>query len=140
MKALSLKQPWLYLIVKGLKTIETRVWNTKYRGDIILCSSKKLDDNYDIIINNFKNSIPNFNINDIYLSTGNALCIVNLQNCRPMVKDDEKKACCNLYNGYSWDLNNLRLIKPFPVKGKLNLFEIDYVYNFENFNNTLIQI
>ena len=55
MKALCLKQPWLYLITTGLKTIETRKWNTKYKGDIILCASKNPDNNFDLIINNYKN-------------------------------------------------------------------------------------
>ena len=26
---------------------------------------------------------------------------------------------------YAWRLSNLRIIKPFPVKGKLNFFNVD---------------
>ncbi|MBI2066116.1 ASCH domain-containing protein [Candidatus Woesebacteria bacterium] len=42
-KAISLKQPWANLVASGKKTIETRKWTTNYRGDLVICSSKKPD-------------------------------------------------------------------------------------------------
>lgn len=39
MKALSLLQPWATLVVKGNKKIETRSWNTTYRGDLLIHAS-----------------------------------------------------------------------------------------------------
>jgi hypothetical protein len=32
MKILTVRQPWASLIVAGLKDVENRPWNTKYRG------------------------------------------------------------------------------------------------------------
>ncbi len=43
MKAISLLQPWATLAVIGAKVIETRSWDTKYRGDILIHASKKMD-------------------------------------------------------------------------------------------------
>jgi len=43
MRALSIKPPWIELIVEGRKTIETRTWRTNYRGKILLCSSQTVD-------------------------------------------------------------------------------------------------
>ena len=40
MKTLSLKQPWLWAILHAGKRIENRVWNTKYRGPILLHAAK----------------------------------------------------------------------------------------------------
>src|SRR5687768_930637 len=40
MKALSLLQPWASLVVLGHKTIETRSWNTAYRGTLMIHASK----------------------------------------------------------------------------------------------------
>ena len=40
MKALSLKQPWAVLILQGKKKIEIRKWNTKFRGEFLIHSSK----------------------------------------------------------------------------------------------------
>jgi activating signal cointegrator 1 len=41
MKVLSLLQPWASLVVMGAKQIETRSWNTKYRGPLLIHASKK---------------------------------------------------------------------------------------------------
>lgn len=38
MKAISLKQPFVELIKNRTKTIETRLWSTKYRGDLLICA------------------------------------------------------------------------------------------------------
>lgn len=43
MKALSIQQPWAYLIVNGLKDIENRNWSTSYRGFILIHAGKKID-------------------------------------------------------------------------------------------------
>ncbi len=42
MKVLSLLQPWATLVVIGAKKIETRSWNTKFRGTILIHASKKM--------------------------------------------------------------------------------------------------
>lgn len=38
--ALSLRQPWAWLVVHGGKTIENRRWNTKHRGVFLIHASK----------------------------------------------------------------------------------------------------
>lgn len=40
MKALSIKQPWAWLIVEGFKTIENRSWPTRQRGTILIHAGK----------------------------------------------------------------------------------------------------
>jgi len=121
MKALTIKQPWLYLIASGQKTIETRTWRTAYRGELLLASSKTFDAGYRSCIPNglalvWKNEARIF---------GQALCIVTLVDCRPMTEADEMAACCRIYPGaYSWVLENVRCIEPFPVRGLPGLFEI----------------
>ena len=40
-KVLSLIQPWASLAVLGHKKIETRSWNTKYRGELFIHASSK---------------------------------------------------------------------------------------------------
>lgn len=41
MKALSVRQPWAWLIVSGCKDIENRSWVTSFRGRIAIHASKK---------------------------------------------------------------------------------------------------
>ncbi len=105
MKAISLKQPWANYVASGKKTIETRKWSTKHRGKLLIVSSK------------YPDRPP----------AGYALAVVELVDCRPMVKADEKAAMCKVYpKAYSWMLKNIRKIKPFPVKGQLSLYEVNF--------------
>ena len=41
-KAISIKQPWAYLICAGIKDVENRTWATKYRGRVYIHTSAKL--------------------------------------------------------------------------------------------------
>lgn len=36
MKAITIRQPWTWLIVNGYKDIENRTWRTKFRGHILI--------------------------------------------------------------------------------------------------------
>lgn len=40
MKAISIRQPWAWLIVNGYKDIENRSWDTKYRGLVLIHAAK----------------------------------------------------------------------------------------------------
>jgi len=40
MKAISIRQPWAWLIVNGYKDIENRSWPTKFRGRVLIHASK----------------------------------------------------------------------------------------------------
>lgn len=116
MKALSLKQPYASFIAIGKKTIETRTWSTNYRGKLLIAASKSMDKNY---------SYPNFL--SIGLPFGKALAVVELVDCRPMKKEDEESAMYPYRSGlYAWILSDIKKIEPFPVKGQLRLFEVDY--------------
>lgn len=45
-KAISIKQPWAYLICSGIKDIENRTWRTKYRGKVLIHAGAKPDNNW----------------------------------------------------------------------------------------------
>ena len=40
MKALSIRQPWAWLIVNGHKDIENRSWPTRFRGPVLIHAAK----------------------------------------------------------------------------------------------------
>lgn len=42
--ALSVWQPWAYLIVSGQKTVELRSWPTNHRGDVVIHASRRVDE------------------------------------------------------------------------------------------------
>ena len=102
--ALSLKQPWLNYIRDGKKTIETRKWSTTYRGELLLCASKKP-------------AIEPY---------GCAVLLVDLVDVRPMTDADWPAAYIDPYpRAYGWHLANIRRVNPVPVKGMLNIFTVD---------------
>lgn len=110
MKALSVRNPWAHLILCGEKEFEFRTWQTDYRGDLLICSSANPK---------IKNTI-----------CGHALCVVNLHEVYEVTKDNYKDFGLekdDLTGGklYAWQLTDVRVIKPFPVKGKLNFFNVD---------------
>ena len=41
--ALSIRQPWVELILRGVKTIEVRSWTTSYRGTLWLHAGKSVE-------------------------------------------------------------------------------------------------
>lgn len=51
MKALSIKQPWAWLIAKGHKDIENRTWKTNFRGEFLIHAGAEVDKNYYLIAN-----------------------------------------------------------------------------------------
>lgn len=40
MKALSIRQPYAWLIVNGIKDVENRTWHTGYRGPVLIHAGK----------------------------------------------------------------------------------------------------
>src|SRR5713101_4878638 len=103
-KALLLKQPYANWVASGRKTIETRSWATKYRGDLLVCSSQSGEGE----------------------PKGLALCLVELYDIRPMIAEDEVAACIEVYlNANAWLIRNRRpLASPFAVSGKLGIYEL----------------
>lgn len=106
MKCLSIKPYWLSKILLKEKTIETRKWSTKYRGDIVLVSSKS---------------------NSTNCLRGYALCIIELYDVTTFKKEHLQQSCLSEYspNLFSWHIRNIRYIKPIQLKGQLRLYERD---------------
>lgn len=133
MKAISLIQPWATLIALGAKTIETRMWGTQYRGNILIAASKKrppkemLYWGFEILI---KRGIieDQIEFQSLTYPLGKVLCVAEIVACRPMTTTDEQAALCEVTPGrMAWVLRNIRQIKPFDIKGALGLYEVPKV-------------
>lgn len=126
MKSFFWKQPYGSLMLHG--KIETRVWHTKQRGEILICTSLNPYDGESIenisgvfFIEIFKalQGDNTWNLN------GYAIAVGNLVDSKPMVPADDRKA----YVTYHRDLwchiyENVRPIVPFPYKGHLSFREV----------------
>ncbi len=59
MKALSIRQPWAWLIANGHKDIENRTWRTKFRGGFLVHAGKKFDNaGYDWVTSEMNIALP----------------------------------------------------------------------------------
>lgn len=108
MKALSVQPYWATAILQEAKTIECRTWKTDYRGDLLICASSGPW---------WAGSIK-----------GHALCVVELYDIVPFAKEHLDNACMDQMPdkpSYAWLLGEPQFIKPFEVKGKLHLFDVD---------------
>lgn len=133
MKCLSVKQPFADFIfdpITDRKTIETRVWPTNYRGPVLICASATYHKGQYLyferdgeILSRQLVDCSIFEKENLFL-LGHAIGVVDVVDCRPMVKDDEMAALCEIYPGaFSWVLENPRRIEPIPVKGQLRLWD-----------------
>jgi ASCH domain len=151
MKALSLWEPYGSLIALEAKRFETRSWPTTYRGDLLICTSKKgfSNRNLDRLLQNpqFQEALsplrPHFpaQITRDDLTFGRALCIARLEECLRIVSTSEitmdpSFRICDVpkeerYFGYfivdrfAFRLTNIRRFKePWPVTGRQRLFDV----------------
>ena len=129
MKALCVKQPFAGLIAAGVKTIELRDWKTNYRGELLICASaafhKGMENHYEYTNWNTIKAEPR--VNALCNKLGQALVIVELIDCRQTAFDDCEKACADaLLSKYAWVMKFVRRIRPFKIKGQLNIFDIEF--------------
>lgn len=108
MKAISLRPEWAMPVALGIKTVECRTWGTKHRGDVLVCSSSRKVDG---------------------LVSGHALCVVELVSVEPFKDRHRKGAMVGAFDDVAdgtlaWCLRNVRMVRPFPVKGRLHLFDV----------------
>ena len=113
--ALGVRQPWVELILRGIKTVEVRSSNTNVRGLIYLYSSKKLSD-----MDAATTAIAKHEIQVSELPCGLLVGSVELYAAEPATPGDAAAACVPadvLHNKVAWRLRNpVRFDKPHPVR------------------------
>ncbi|MEK6741963.1 MAG: ASCH domain-containing protein [Nanoarchaeota archaeon] len=119
MKVLSLKQPFAELILQGRKKIELRKWNTHFRGEFLIHSSK---------ISDGKN-MKKFGFTELpcgsILGKANLVNVKKYDNDVEFLKDKSLHLADKSWGGYGFVLDNVKRINPLPAKGQLNFWEFD---------------
>lgn len=123
-RALSIKQPWIDLILRGIKTIEVRNWAVKKRGPIILHASGGID---------WKTThLLGYN-NPFMLDRGKLVGYAEIVDVvkfdsESWIENFEKHRVVHPMFKDSWGvmLENVKIFKrPIPHKGKLYFFPIE---------------
>lgn len=134
MKALSLIEPWLALIIAEKKTVEFRTWRAPWivGQDLLLCSSKTWDKDCAEVVEDLY--LRRDEMQDAWDGRGHARCIVHVKDI--VLADEEKHGNQPGSGGlarqtdgkptYAWEFENVRRIDPFPVKGQLGIYEVEY--------------
>lgn len=122
MKVLSVKQPWASLIIEGYKKYEFRTWKTKYRGELYIHASKKVD----------KEALKYFENLNLSMSVGCIIGKVNIIDCEEITKEFEDKIKQENqqvygYNknieGYAWKVVDPTSIESICINGRLGIWE-----------------
>ena len=119
--ALTWKQPFASLMLNG--KIETRSWNTNYRGLVLICAGKTvyneqqlLDISGEVQTQRIFNYLNFRNMKEL---KGKAIAIGFLIDCRPMQPEDENNCFVKYRPGlYCHIYKNVKAIKPLDWKGK----------------------
>lgn len=126
MKALSIRQPWAWLIVNGYKDIENRTWRTTFRGKFLVHASKTIDPVFFTHGESLSKSIAcaigrEIPWSEINQSLG---CMVGIAEIVDCVEQSESM----WFDGpYGFVIKNVRPIHRFPYGGMLKFFEVsDY--------------
>lgn len=128
MKALSIKQPWAWLIVNGFKTIENRTRRTHFRGPFLVhASSRMTRDDHEAcllfcrsnellgqVVNNRRLIIPAFG----ELPTGGIVGRAEIVDC---VQKSSSKWFCG---DYGYVLKGAKPLTFVSIIGQLNFFNL----------------
>jgi hypothetical protein len=141
MKAISLWEPWASAMAVGLKANETRNLPTHYRGQLAICSAKKLPSAVHVheavvcLLWNNRQRFPGYhgNMMDLLLSLpfGKVVCVVDVFDCRPTELETgwitfEEYLLGNYAPGrWVWKTRNYKKLEhPVPVMGRQGFFNL----------------
>jgi hypothetical protein len=116
MRAISIRQPYAWLVVTGKKDIENRPWNTHHRGPLAIHAGlKRLPENdLEEIARAYRMRIP-----EQELRRGGIIGVVDVVD---VVTSHKSK----WFEGpYGWVLRNARRTQFLPITGRLGFIQVD---------------
>ena len=127
MKALSIRQPWAWLIVNGYKDIENRTWPTRFRGRVLVHASKGMtraeyEDVEDYLTFSGHEGMKAIRLPAIAdLERGGIVGAVTVANCIP---SDERLSPWHMEGQFGFHLTVVKTIPFVACKGALGFFDI----------------
>ncbi|MBI4163495.1 MAG: ASCH domain-containing protein [Candidatus Aenigmarchaeota archaeon] len=130
MKALSLRQPYVELILQGKKTMESRPWNTKFRGEFLIHTAMAISEP----------ACRRFGFDPKTMDRGRIVGKAVLVDVKEYTTDEDYLKDSDKHLGskqgleefgwigkkkYGFVLENVKRVKPIEVKGQLGFFEVD---------------
>jgi ASCH domain len=120
--ALSIKQPWVNLILSGRKTIEVRSWPTRYRGELWLHAGLNID----------REACARYSVDASRLVRGAVVGKVEMYDCfefdaMAWEKTSEQHLNFSQFSPrrYAWCFRLAEPVIPREVKGRLGLMRLN---------------
>jgi hypothetical protein len=139
-RVLSLKQPWATLVSIGAKRLETRSWETKYRGPLLIHASKAFPyECRELCFETlFLAALGNAGVlpkadegfQDC-LPLGSIIARVQLVDCFQIRMSNRPGGAEFAFGDYTpgrfaWKLDNVEPLEPIPAKGSLGIWTFEY--------------
>jgi len=119
MKTLTLKQPWAELVLQGRKKIELRKWNTNFRGNFFIHSSKVPD------VDGMKkfgfDNLPN----GFILGKANLFEVKKYLNDEEFDKDKDKHLATGDWGNFGFLLDDVKRVEPISARGQLGFWDFN---------------
>lgn len=123
-KAISINQPWAWLIVNGYKDIENRDWRTHRRGEILIHAGKKFDDHGYQWVKDYYPNIKMPDKKDFFM--GGIVGSAEISDCV------EKHSSEWFFGEFGFVLKNAKPCDPIPCKGALMFFQPNYENGYKS--------
>jgi hypothetical protein len=128
-KALSLKQPYAWLIANGYLLVDDRTWRTGYRGSILIHASKGIyEEYYDYLVAQTDIPLPSKD----KLGYAGIVGIAQLILCArpdeipPTLTREQRAHFSGVpLDGFGFLFKHAKPLTLMPCPGKLGIFEID---------------
>ena len=146
-KAISIMQPWAWLIVNGHKDIENRDWRTNFRGPVAIHAGKKADEDCAYALTCHDGPRHPVTGAPFAIDTGSRLIgsnrawntysapawhdqrggivgVAEIVDCIPHANADIQDECSEWFVGrYGFVIRNARPVDFIPCKGALSFFD-----------------
>lgn len=118
MTALSIRQPWAWLIAAGHKDVENRRWRTRFRGEFLIHASQGMTEEEYLNVKNFLRTkptvwLPTFD----NLKRGGIIGRAEIVDC--VMESDSPW----FFGPYGFVIRNAVQLPFQPCKGQLRFFE-----------------
>jgi hypothetical protein len=125
MKALSIRQPWAWLIVNGHKDIENRSWSTKFRGRVLIHAGKEMTDaefeDASMSIAMFRAIDPLPLADMAKAPRGGIVGVATITDCVPPAR---RASAWHVEGAFGFQIVDARPLPFIPCKGALSFFNV----------------
>lgn len=124
MKALSIRQPWAWLIVHGFKDIENRTWSTRFRGRVLVHASKGMTQaEYDdaFVTAHYAGMDVEKFPQPVYLDRGGIVGAVTITDC---ISPEHRKSDWHMGSAFGFQLDAPIPMPLIECKGRLGFFDV----------------